>query len=72
MTKQDLRQFKAVQRHLDDKDKVNSLRIKTVGAPTPSETHGGPVFMSIGQVIQLDTVAESSDDTKEEEIVVVQ
>lgn len=40
--------FKAVQHHLEEKEKVNSLRIRTVGAPAPSETHGGPVFMSIG------------------------
>ena len=60
MTHQDLRQFKAVQHKLDDHQPVQSLKIRTVGAPAPSETHGGPVFMSVGQVIQLDTVAETA------------
>ena len=60
MTRTDLRQFKAVQHHLDDKQKIQTMRIKTVGAPDPSETHGGPVFMSIGQVIQLDIVSEKA------------
>ena len=36
------------------------MRIKTVGAPSPASTHGGPVFMSIGQVIQLDLAEEKT------------
>ena len=56
-----MRQFKAVLHKLEEKQQVQSLRIKTVGAPAPAETHGGPVFMSIGQDIELDTVEETSE-----------
>ena len=36
MTRQDLRQFKAVQHKLEEKQKVQSQLIRTVGAPAPS------------------------------------
>ena len=62
MTHQDLRTFKAVQHKLEEKQKVQSLMIRTVGAPEPSETHGGPVFMSVGQVLQLDTVEDAAEE----------
>ena len=32
--------------------------IRNSAAPTPDLTHGGPVFMSVGQVIELDIVGE--------------
>ena len=54
--------FKAVQHKLEEKQKVQSLMIRTVGAPTPSETHGGPVFMSVGSVLQLDTVQDAAEE----------
>ena len=59
MTKADLRQFKAIQRHLDEKQAVQSLHIRAAEYHSPALTHGGPVFMSVGQVIQLDVVGES-------------
>jgi hypothetical protein len=59
MTKTDLRQFKAIQRHLDEKATVHSLHIRASAYERPEKTHGGPVFMSVGQVIQLDVVGES-------------
>ena len=59
MTKQDLRQFKAIQRHLEEKQTVHSLHIRASAYERPELTHGGPVFMSVGQVIQLDVVGES-------------
>lgn len=60
MTHNDLRMFKAVQRHLDDKQAVQQLHIRTVETVDAAHTHGGPVFMSVGQVIQLDVVDEKS------------
>jgi hypothetical protein len=58
MTKTDLRQFKAVQHRLEDKQGLQWLRIRTAAAPTPALIHGGPVFISVGQVVQLDVVGE--------------
>ena len=60
MNKQDLRQFKAVQHKLTDKESVETLYIRASECPTPSLTHGGPVFMAVGQVIELDVVGEGS------------
>ena len=58
MTKEDLRTFKAIQTKLDDKQHVQTLKIKTTGAPSPAQTHGGPVFMSVGAIIELDVVED--------------
>ncbi len=51
MTSTDLRQFKVVQHKLADNESVQSLTIRTAAAPNASLTHGGPVFLSVGQVI---------------------
>lgn len=58
MNQQDLRQFKAIQTHLEEKQSVQTLQIRASECPAPETTHGGPVFMSVGQVIQLDIVGE--------------
>ena len=60
MTQNDLRQFKSVQHQLDEKQNVHTQYIKTTGCPNPADTHGGPVFMSVGQVLKLDVVGEKS------------
>ena len=56
MTHNDLRMFKVVQRRLEEKESVQSLHIRAVETVDAAHTHGGPVFMSVGQVIQLDVV----------------
>ena len=58
MNQSDLRQFKAVQHKLEEKQSVNYQYIKTSGCPAAAETHGGPVFMSVGQVLKLDVLGE--------------
>jgi len=70
MTKTDLRQFKAIQRHLDEKQAVQSLNIIASECPAPTLTHGGPVFLSVGQVIQLDVVDEKHKRRLEDEAAV--
>lgn len=60
MTKTDLRQFKAIQTKLEEKQSVNTYWIKAAPAPKPDMTHGGPVFMSVGQVVDIDLVDEKA------------
>lgn len=64
MTTNDLRQFKAIVAHLEAKQSIHTTFINTVAAPTPDETHGGPVFMSVGQVIELDVVGEELSNSE--------
>lgn len=60
MTQTDLRQFRAVVHHLEAKQHVHHTWINTVPTPKPDETHGGPVFISVGQVIELDVSRSAS------------
>ena len=62
-----MRQFKAVQYHLEEKQSVQTLMIAASEAPTPDLTHGGPVFMSVGQVVELEVVGEKSSRRLEDE-----
>ena len=63
-----MRQFKAVQYHLEEKQSVQTLMIAASEAPTPDLTHGGPVFMSVGQVVELEVVGEKSSRRLEDEV----
>ena len=68
MNKQDLRQFKVVQRKLEEKESVETIYIRASEAPTPSQTHGGPVFMALGEVVELDVVGDHPKRRLDEEV----
>ena len=59
MTKADLYHFKSAQHHLNEKDAVQSIYVRASECPALDQPNGGPVFMSVGQVIQLDIVGET-------------
>lgn len=51
MTNADLNTFKQVQHKLNKDEDVQYLTIRTQAAPSADLIHGGPVFISVGQVI---------------------
>jgi hypothetical protein len=58
MTKNDLRLFRMVQRKLEEGESVQTVWSTAPKAPHAKQTPGGPVFVTAGQVIQLDVVQD--------------
>jgi hypothetical protein len=59
MNKSDLRLFRVVQRHLENNEAVQTVWSRTPQAPHAQSTPGGPVFVTAGQVVELDVMDQN-------------